>query len=241
MGIVHSERNSLTTEPITNIVGIAVDHSDADRIVENSFEIDEEVGIDEVTGLLEGIRDVNIGLGIIEVYAEGSLDRGKIKVVHEISGRGGVFVWMADAECLLAQIVSLGGTLVLIDTTIAIRIIRRFDIGPALIRSLETVLLSNVGRPIHLFALGTKVEAAANHVARELHILIDRIVHSFDPVCIVDSKFRIVRSLDALRYDSIDYTQRIEGELGAVSGAIGDQRILIIEVVVEGGTIVATI
>ncbi len=97
VGVVDGERDGFPTEPIADVVSITVVHGDADRVVEDHFEVGKEVGIGEVTGLLEGVVDVVVGVGIVEVDAKGILDGGEVEVLFEIGRRGGVYVGVADA------------------------------------------------------------------------------------------------------------------------------------------------
>lgn len=108
-------------------------------------------------------------------------------------------------------------------------------------RSLETILHSNIRGPVDLLTLSTEVKAASDHIAGEFHVLVDRVIDGLDAVRVINGKFRVPRSLDALRYDTIANAQRIEYELGAVGRTISDQFVLVVEVVEERRTIVATI
>ncbi len=72
---------------------------------------------------MEGVGDVFVGNGVVEVYAQGSLDGGKIKVVLEILGRGGVFIRVADTEYSSVETISLERIVILIDTATTILIV----------------------------------------------------------------------------------------------------------------------
>ena len=50
----------MTTEPIADVVRIAVDHRDFDAAVDNICKIWQKVGINKVAGLLESPIDVVI-------------------------------------------------------------------------------------------------------------------------------------------------------------------------------------
>ena len=76
VGVVDGEGDGFPAKPVADVVGIAVVECDADGVVEDHFEVRKEVGIGEVTGLLEGVVDVVVGLRIVEVHAEGILDEG---------------------------------------------------------------------------------------------------------------------------------------------------------------------
>lgn len=97
VGVVDGEGDSLPAEPITDVVGVAVVEGDTDGVVEDHFEVGKKVGIGEVTGLLEGVVDVIVGVRIVEVHAEGILDERLVEVLFEIGRRGGVYVGVADA------------------------------------------------------------------------------------------------------------------------------------------------
>lgn len=100
---------------------------------------------------------------------------------------GLLLVWTADYVSIA----------LLIYTATTVGVVRGLHVCPALICGLETILLPNICRSVHLLALGAEVKAASSHIASELHELVDRIVHSFDPIRIVDGELGIVWSLDA--------------------------------------------
>ena len=84
VGVIEGEGDGLPAEPVAGVVGIAVVESNADGVVEDHFEVGEEVGIGVVTTLLEGVEDVlAVGGsgGIVEVDAESILDVGEVKVL----------------------------------------------------------------------------------------------------------------------------------------------------------------
>ena len=66
-------------------------------------------------------------------------------------------------------------------------------------------------------------------------------VDRLDSIRIVHGKFRIVWCLSVEIIDSVANAKRIEYQLGAVSCAIGNRLVLIVEVVEEGWTIVTPI
>ena len=98
--VIEGQRGGLPAEPVAGVVGITVVESNADVVVEDHFEVGNEVGIDVITTLLEGVEDVlaigGIG-GIVEVDAESILDIGEVEVLCEIGWRGGVHGRVADA------------------------------------------------------------------------------------------------------------------------------------------------
>ena len=100
VGVIEGEGDGLPAEPVAGEVGIAVVEGDADGVVKDHFEVGDEVGIGEVTTLLEGVGDVEADCGIggiVEVDAEGCLDVGEVEVLSEIGWRGGVYGRVADA------------------------------------------------------------------------------------------------------------------------------------------------
>ena len=61
VGEFQGEGDGLAAEPVADVVGVAVDQGDADgAAVEDGFEVVEEVGPDEVAGLLESEVDIVI-------------------------------------------------------------------------------------------------------------------------------------------------------------------------------------
>ena len=97
VGVVDSEGDGFPAEPVADVIGIAVVEGDADGVVEDHFQVRKEVGIGEVTGLLEGVVNVVVGFRIVEIYAEGILDEGLVEVLCKIGRRCWVYVWVADA------------------------------------------------------------------------------------------------------------------------------------------------
>ena len=98
--VIEGQGDGLPAEPVAGVVGIAVVEGNADVVVEDHFEVRNEVGIDVITTLLEGVEDVlaDGGIGaIVEVDAESILDVGEIEILCEIGWRGGVHVRVADA------------------------------------------------------------------------------------------------------------------------------------------------
>ena len=94
--VVDGERHGFPAEPVADVVGIAVVEGDADGVVEDHLKVRKEVGIGEVTGLLEGIINVSVGFSIVEINAEGVLDEGLVEILCKIGWRCGVCVRVAD-------------------------------------------------------------------------------------------------------------------------------------------------
>lgn len=100
VGVIDGQGDGLPAEPVAGEVGVAVVEGDPDGVVKDHFEVGNEVGIGEVTTLLEGVEDVlaDCGIGgIVEVDAEGILHVGEVEVLSEIFWRGGVCGRVADA------------------------------------------------------------------------------------------------------------------------------------------------
>ncbi len=71
MRVLQGEGDGLATEPVADVVCIPVDEGNADWVCEDFFEVLDEVGPDEVAGLLEGVVDFVVRGSIINAYAEG--------------------------------------------------------------------------------------------------------------------------------------------------------------------------
>ena len=96
--VVDLEGDGLAAEPVADVVGVAVDQGYPDGIVEDCFEVGEEIGIDEVARLLECIVDVVVRFCVIQVDAESSLDRREVEVVDKVSWRRGIIIWVTDTN-----------------------------------------------------------------------------------------------------------------------------------------------
>lgn len=57
--------------------------------------------------------------------------------------------------------------------------------------------------------------------------------HGLDAVGVVHGELGVVRSLNALVYDAVDYTQGVEVKLNALLSAVGNLLVLTVEVVEE--------
>lgn len=65
VGVVDGEGDSLAAKPVADVVGVTVEQGYADGVVEDHLEIREEVGVGEVAGLLKGVVDVGVGVGVV--------------------------------------------------------------------------------------------------------------------------------------------------------------------------------
>ena len=193
VGVLDGKGDGLASKPVANVVCVTVIHCYADRVVKNHFEIrDKRVG--PVASLLKGVVDVIVGIRIVEINAEGLLNRGEVEILLEVFWGSGIFVWVTNATVLLA---GSGiskfrrGTALLIDTTATIHIVRRLDVRSTLIGSLKAILHPNIRGPVDLLTFCNEVKAASNHIASKFHELIHSIVDGLNPVGVVDSEFRI--------------------------------------------------
>lgn len=91
--MVRGEGDGFAAEPVADVVCVAVDEGDTDGEVEGFFEVVDEVGPDEVAGLLEGVVDSLVGGCVVEVYADGFFDRVLFEVLAVVGwGIGGLFI-----------------------------------------------------------------------------------------------------------------------------------------------------
>lgn len=118
-------RGGFAAKPITNIVGVAIDERHADAIVKDHFELVEEVWIRKITRLLKGVENIIIRLRVVKVNAESLLDIGQVEEVVEILWWSWILVGMTD----------------IIYTTSTICVIRPFNIGAALVRGLDLLIV----------------------------------------------------------------------------------------------------
>ena len=63
--VVDLEGNGLPAEPIADVVSVAVVHGYANGIVENRFEVCEEVWVSKVACFLEGVSNIIVGFCVI--------------------------------------------------------------------------------------------------------------------------------------------------------------------------------
>jgi hypothetical protein len=83
--------------------------------------------------------------------------------------------------------------------------------------------------------------AAFRHVVCLLHEGVDGVIHGLDAVSVVYRKFRVVGSLDLFIDDAVDYTECIHLELNTFDSAVLDGLVLLVKVIVESRSIVATV
>lgn len=169
---------------------------------------------------MERIVDVVVGLGVVETNAKSILDFSKVQEVGEVLRRSRVIAGVSDIVC----------------STSGEAVVGTLDIVSAHVLGLRAESLS--GKVVltglsGLTAVVNQVKTSVGHVQSELHVVIDSIVDSLDTVCVVDSKFGVVRSLNLLIDDSISDTKSVEIELNTRDGSIRDKLVLVVEVVEE--------
>lgn len=226
MRVVHGEGDGLAAEPVADVIGVAVDERDAHAVIEDVLEVSDELRVDEVARVGEAREDqTRRRRRVIEVHAEGLLRAGLIEVIDKVSGRGGIVVRVAD----------------IVDATTAEGIVGPFDEATADVCGAGAVGLAVDSSAVDLGAVGDVVGAAAGDGVGEFHEVVDGVVDGFDAVGVVDGEFGVVGGLDSFVDDAVDDAEAVEGERGAVRGAIGDGLILVIEVVVEDGAVMAAV
>lgn len=180
--VVYGKRDGFAAEPVADVVCVSIDESDADAILEDLFDVFEEVGVDEVASALEAERDVGrIGARIIDVYTQGLLRGFQVEEVHEVVWWRGVVVWMADV----------------VDAAAAEFVVGLLDEGAAEVGCHCACELAVFGGAVRELAPFDLVAAAAGHVVGLLHEVVDCVVDGFDAIGVVDGELGIVGCLNA--------------------------------------------
>jgi hypothetical protein len=199
---------------------LPVEQADTETLSEKTLKILQETVVNKVSCGLESIVDIIVGLGVVDANTQSILDFSHVEEIGEVLGRSRVILRVSD----------------IIGTTAGVAVVRTFDIVSAHILCFgayclggEVVLTSLSG----LAAAIDQIETSAAHVQGELHIVVDSIVDSLDTVCVVDGKLRVVRSLDSLVNDTVSDTKSIEVKLHTRNSSIGDELVLVVEVVEE--------
>lgn len=94
--VLGGEGDGLAAEPVADVISVTVDQGDAHGAGEDILQVLEEVGPDEVTGLLEGEVDLVVGHGVVEVDADGVLDVVLAQVVDKVARGCGIIVRVTD-------------------------------------------------------------------------------------------------------------------------------------------------
>lgn len=188
VGVVERVGDGLAAEPVADVIGVAVVERHADGVVEDHFEILNEVGVGEVARDLEGVAHVVVRFRVVQVHAEGILDGGLIHIVDEVGWGSGIVVGMAD----------------IVDAATAELVVGFLDVRAALIGGLLAVELADRSRSIDLTTCCDLREATdIRHIGGEFHIVIDRLIDKLDSVGIVLGELRVVRRLCVQIEDSI--------------------------------------
>lgn len=120
-----------------------------------------------------------------------------------------------------------------VDTTPTERIVWLFNKRTTEIGRRGTSQLTVLCRTVRLLAIFDLIVATLGHVVGLLHKSINCVIDSFDAIRIIDSKLRIVWSLNLLIDDTIDYSESIHFDLDARNRAIFDGLVLLVEIVVK--------
>lgn len=91
------------------------------------------------------------------------------------------------------------------------------------------------------FAVLDLVAAAGRDVVGGFHERVDCVVNGFYAVGVVDGEFGVVGGLDFLVDDAVYDAEGVHLEGDAGGGAVLDGEVLLVEVVVEGGAVVAAV
>lgn len=226
VGVIHGEGNGFATEPIADVVGVAVEESDPHGGVEDHLQIFDEIWIGKVARHLEGIAHVVVRLRVVKVYTESVLNVGFVEKIIEVSGRSRIIVRMTN----------------IIHASVTEHVVRFLDVGAALISGLRAVELANFGGAIDLTA-SIHLSKATNewHVASELHVFIDGLVDELDTVAVVLGEFGVVWCLGIEVEESITDTKGIENELCPIRRPISNHFILFVEIIIESWAVMTSI
>lgn len=129
----------------------------------------------------------------------------------------------------------------IINAAAAVGVVGPFDVVAAHVCSFRANVLANGGGAVGLAAVVDLVEAAVGHEAGEFHVLVHRLVDGLDAVGVVDGEFGVVGGLDGFVDDAVDYTERVKVKLDAFVGAVADELVLIVKVVVKDRTVVTAV
>jgi hypothetical protein len=165
-----------------DVVCVAVDQGDAYAVAENHLEVLDEVGPDKVAGAGEAVAD---GAGrrrcVVDVYAECLLRAGHIEEGHEVVGRRGVVVGVANV----------------VDTTTAESVVGFFDERTAQVGGLRAGELAVFGAAVGFAAVFDLVMATFGHIVGLLHEGVDGVVNRLYAIGVVDGELGVIRGLDA--------------------------------------------
>lgn len=194
--------------------------TDTQTLRKQVLEILEEAVVDEIPSGLESIVNVIVGLCVIDTHTQCILHLSHIQEIREVLRGSGVITRMSDVIGASARIL----------------VVRALDIVSAHVLGLRA---ESLGSEVVLtgfsgFAAVLDVfETAAAHVQSELHVVVDGVIDGFNAVGVVDGEFRVMGCLDGLIDDAVSDTQSVKVEFDAGNGSIGDELVLVIEVVEE--------
>ena len=98
--VIKLEGYGLPAKPVADVVSVTMIHCYANGVVENHFEVCEEVWVREVARFLKGVINIVVGFCVIQIDTKGGLARCEVQVVDKVSWGCGVFVRVADAAGL---------------------------------------------------------------------------------------------------------------------------------------------
>lgn len=186
--IVGGEGDGLPPEPITDVVGVAIDQRHTHGQVENLLEIGEEIRPGLVAGLLEGKVHGVIGHGVVQVDAEGVFHGGLLEIRQEVLRRSRVVGWMADV----------------VDAAAAELVVRALDVVAAHVGGFGAEGVVGEGGAVGGGAQGELVLAAVGHAVGKPHVVVDGLVDGLDAVGVVVGEFRVVVGLDGFVDNAVD-------------------------------------
>ncbi len=100
VSVIKLEGHGLPAKPVADVVSVTMIHCYANRVVENHFEVCEEVWVREVARFLKGVINIVVGFCVIQIDTKGSLGGSQVEVVDEVSWWRGIFIRVADAAGL---------------------------------------------------------------------------------------------------------------------------------------------
>jgi hypothetical protein len=199
---------------------LPVEQADTETLSEKTLEILQETVVNKVSCGLEGIVDIIVGLRVVYTNTQSILDFSHVEEIGEVLGRSRVILRVSD----------------IIGTTARIAVVRTFDIVSAHILCFGA---DGLGGKVILTSLSSlttavdQIEASSAHVQSELHVVVDSVVDSLNTVGVVDGELRVVRGLNSLVNDTVSNTKSVEVKLDTRNSSIGDELVLVVEVVEE--------
>lgn len=107
MRVLRGEGHGLPAKPVADVICVAVDEGDTHGQGEEGFEVVDEVGVDEVAGLLEGVGYQGRGVGVVDVDAEGVHDVVLFEVFVEVAWGGRFLSFIIISIILLGLVVKV--------------------------------------------------------------------------------------------------------------------------------------